>query len=154
MARESQGLQVLLIVFVMLTVVLGVTTYLYNKRADEATKAAVAAEAREKQAQKETAEKQKECDVLKTLIGFPERSTEEIKKQFAEDMETYGNEKKLEADKAGCRQAAVRTQHPLLQPLAGGHEQGHPGPYRRAHPLAGPSGRSGNAIQEPRGDQG
>ena len=39
MARESQGLQVLLIVFVMLTVVLGVTTYLYCKRADEATKA-------------------------------------------------------------------------------------------------------------------
>ena len=93
MARESQGLQVLLIVFVMLAVVLGVTTYLYNKRADEATKAAVAAVANEKLAKDATAEKQKECDELKTLIGFPERSTEDIKKQFAEDMKTYGNEK-------------------------------------------------------------
>ena len=52
MARESQGLQVLLIVFVMLTVVLGVTTYLYSKRADEATKAAAAAAASEKQAER------------------------------------------------------------------------------------------------------
>ena len=50
MARESQGLQVLLIVFVMLTVVLGVTTYLYSKKADEATKAALAADGRDKQA--------------------------------------------------------------------------------------------------------
>jgi len=99
MARESQGvLQVLVIIFVMLTVVLGVTTYLYNKRADEATKAVAAAVANEKQAQEKTAEKQKECDLLKTLIGFPERSPEEIKKQFDEDMLTYGNEKKLEAE--------------------------------------------------------
>ena len=44
MARESQGLQVLLIVFVMLSVVLGVSLYLYVKKADEATKAAVAAD--------------------------------------------------------------------------------------------------------------
>jgi hypothetical protein len=98
MARESQGLQVLLIIFVMLAVILGVTTYLYNKRADEATKAAVAADAREKQAKQETADKQKECDVLKTFIGFPERSAEEIKKQFTEDMETYGNAKRLDTD--------------------------------------------------------
>ncbi|MEI8375583.1 MAG: hypothetical protein WCJ35_22405 [Planctomycetota bacterium] len=99
MARESQGvLQVLVIIFVMLTVVLGVTTYLYNQRADEATKAAKAAGDGEKQAQDKTVEKQKECDALKRLIGFPERSTEEIEKQFVEDMATYGNAKKPEAD--------------------------------------------------------
>ena len=99
MARESQGvLQVLVIVFVMLTVVLGVTTYLYNQRADEATKSAATAVVNERQAQEKTVEKQKECDVLKRLIGLPERSTEEIEKQFVEDMATYGNAKKPEAD--------------------------------------------------------
>ena len=70
---------------------------------------------------------QKERDVLKTLIGFPERSTDEIKKQFAEDMATYGNEKKRATPTAN---AVVRPHHPLLQPLAGGHEPGHPGPYQ------------------------
>ena len=137
MARESQGLQVLLIVFVMLAVVLGVTTYLYIKRADEATKAAAAANAAKQQAEKATEDMQKERDDLKRLIGFPERSTEEIQKQFAEDMQTYGNVKKADADKAR-RQAAVRPQHPLLQPLAGGHVQDHPGPHRRTDQLEGP----------------
>ncbi|MGA2256749.1 MAG: hypothetical protein ABSG53_19035 [Thermoguttaceae bacterium] len=100
MARESQGLQILLIVFVMLAVVLGVTTYLYVKRADEATKAAAVAASSEKTAKDETAKKQSECDDLKRLIGFPERSTEEIKKQFADDMATYGNAKKSDAEPA------------------------------------------------------
>ena len=45
-----------------------------------------------------TAKKQEECDELKKMIGFPERSTEEIKKQFAEDMATYGNARRSEAD--------------------------------------------------------
>ena len=104
MARETQGLQVLLIVFVMLTVVLGVTTYLYTKRADEATKAVVAADVREQQAKEETKAKDKECEILKTLIGSPGKSTEEIRKQFNEDMDAYGGEKKLasETDKAGA----------------------------------------------------
>ena len=34
-SRESQGLQVALILFVMVTVVLAVTTYLYFRRAEE-----------------------------------------------------------------------------------------------------------------------
>ena len=51
MARESQGLQVLLIVFVMLSVVLGVSLYLYVKKADEATKAAAAAASQRKNGQ-------------------------------------------------------------------------------------------------------
>ncbi|MGO9111681.1 MAG: hypothetical protein ACLP9L_20845 [Thermoguttaceae bacterium] len=101
MARESQGLQVLLIVFVMLSVVLGVSLYLYVKKADEATKLAAAADARERDAKAAMDAMQKERDILKTLIGFPERKTEEIQKQFADDMQTYGNEKN-EADKAGA----------------------------------------------------
>ncbi len=98
MARESQGLQVLLIVFVMLTVVLGVTTYLYVKRADETTHAATAAKADQKKAEEATADKQKECDLLKQLIGMPERTIEEIKKQHDDDMATYGNARRPAAD--------------------------------------------------------
>ncbi len=101
MVRANQGLQVLLIVFVMLTVVLGVTTYLYVKEADRLTKAEHDAKSARQQAEQATADKQKECDVLKTLVGFPERSTDEIKKQHDADMATYGNEKN-EADKAGA----------------------------------------------------
>jgi hypothetical protein len=93
MARESQGLQVLLIIFVMLTVVLGVTTYLYSKRADEATKAATAANDAKRQADTATTEMQKERDLLKTFIGYPDRSTADIQKQFAEEMEMYGSTK-------------------------------------------------------------
>ena len=43
MARENQGLQIGLIVFVMLTIILGVTTYLFFRQYEEAdgrTKAA------------------------------------------------------------------------------------------------------------------
>jgi len=100
MVRASQGLQVLLIVSVMLCVVLGVTLYLKIKTNDELTKAAVDANAAKQRADQATADKQRECDVLKKLIGYPERSTEEIQKQCDEDMKTYGNEKN-EADKAG-----------------------------------------------------
>ena len=34
-SRESQGLQIALILFVMVTVVLAVTTYLYFRKAEE-----------------------------------------------------------------------------------------------------------------------
>ncbi len=101
MARESQGLQVLLIVFVMLSVVLGVSLYLYVKKADEATKAALAADGAQKQAEQATVAAQKERDTLKKLIGYPERSTDDIEKQFADDMQTYGNERN-DADKAAA----------------------------------------------------
>ncbi len=37
MARENQGLQIGLIIFVMLTIVLGVTTYLFFRQYEEAT---------------------------------------------------------------------------------------------------------------------
>ena len=99
MARESQGLQVLLIIFVMLSVVLGVTTYLYVKKADEMGKATAAANAAKQDADRAKDEMQKERDDLKTWIGLPTLSTEEIHKQFSEDMATYGNAK-AEGDKA------------------------------------------------------
>jgi len=35
MARENQGLQIFLISFIMLTIILGVTTFLFYKQAEE-----------------------------------------------------------------------------------------------------------------------
>src|SRR5580692_5467594 len=94
MARENQGLQVLVIIFVMLSVVLGVFVYVYVKKVDDATKAVAAANTAKQTAEKATDDMQKENVVLKTLIGFPDRSTPDIQKQFSDDMETYGNEPK------------------------------------------------------------
>ncbi len=97
MARESQGLQVVLIIFVMLCVVLGVSLYLYVKEADTATKAVEAAKLAAQQVESDKKATEEENKVLKTLIGFPEKSVPEIKKQFDEDMQTYGNQRKSEA---------------------------------------------------------
>ena len=67
----------------------------------------MAADSREKQAEDATADKQKECDVLKKLIGFPERSTEEIEKQFAEDMADL-----RQREEVGCRNPTSRCSTP------------------------------------------
>jgi len=99
MARESQSLQVLLIGAVMLSVGLGASLYLYVKEAGTATKAAEAEKLARQQAESEKKATDEENKVLKTLIGYPEKSTEEIKKQFAEDMQAYGNQRK--SDTAG-----------------------------------------------------
>ena len=90
MARESQGLQILLIVFVMLAVVLGTSLYLEFKKVDEATRAVAVANLDKEKAVGEKKAVEDESKALKTLIGFPERSTEEIKKQFAADLQSYG----------------------------------------------------------------
>ena len=99
MARESQGLQVLLIVFVMLSVVLGVShlpVRQEGRRGDQGRRGCQRRETTGPTGDGRDAERARR---LKKLIGFPERSTEEIKKQFAEDMRTYGNERN-DADKA------------------------------------------------------
>jgi seryl-tRNA synthetase len=95
----------------MLSVVLGASLYLYVKKADEATAALAAANLGKQQVEGEKKATEEENKVLKTLIGFPERSTSEIRKQFAEDMETYGNARQSDAasDPAGAAK-------PLLDP--------------------------------------
>ena len=93
MARESQGLQVLLIGSIMLSVGLGVSLFLYVKETGEATKAVAAEKLARQQVESEKKAADEENKGLKAMIGFPERSTDDIKRQFAEDMKTYGNEK-------------------------------------------------------------
>jgi hypothetical protein len=119
MARQSQGLQVLLIVFVMLTVVLGVTTYLYSKRADEATKALASANQAKTQADQSTAEKQKEVEVLKAMIvGSGDKSMDEIRKQFGDDMLAYGGAKQPDADPAAGDKSSFDASTPYSRLLA------------------------------------
>jgi hypothetical protein len=74
-ARESQGLQVALILFVMVTVVLAVTTYLYFRRAEENVQRYLA-KAEEAKREKDTTMKlQFENQILKHILGY-ERKTE------------------------------------------------------------------------------
>jgi hypothetical protein len=76
-ARENQGLQIALIVFVMLTIILSVTTFIfYNNYKDQsATAAAAKKEASDAQNRERTI--QEERNQLATAIGFP--VTEEMK---------------------------------------------------------------------------
>jgi hypothetical protein len=74
-SRESQGLQVALILFVMVTVVLAVTTYLYFRRAEENVQRYLA-KAEEAKREKDTTMKlQFENQILKHILGH-ERKTE------------------------------------------------------------------------------
>ena len=93
MARENQGLQIGLIVFVMLTIILGVTTYLFYRQYDEvATKAKSAA----KESNKMPADARKNADEaneLKRMIGVAtSRERRSMKDNlFTEDMKKFGS---------------------------------------------------------------
>ncbi|NLF68540.1 MAG: hypothetical protein GX575_05725 [Candidatus Anammoximicrobium sp.] len=77
-ARESQGLQVALILFVMVTVVLAVTTYLYFRRAEENV-GRYLAKAEEAKREKETTMKlQFENQVLKHILGYDRKTEAEL----------------------------------------------------------------------------
>jgi hypothetical protein len=89
MARENQGLQIALIIFVMLTIVLGVTTFIFFRKYDEAVLKAKDSEAKADKADHDRSQTKSECDDLKRLIGMPNKSLEDVEKQFKSDMEAY-----------------------------------------------------------------
>ena len=91
MARENQGLQIALIVFVMLTVVLGASTYwtyrLYDEQAGKAKSATEEARKNASQAIKNA----KEAEELKRMIDVPKSdSIETVTGTFNDDMKKYG----------------------------------------------------------------
>jgi hypothetical protein len=90
MARENQGLQIALIIFVMLTIILGVTTYLCFRKWDDADKAKEVAAA-DAGKQKEQARLNGEhAEKLKTWIGVaPTDTIDAVKDAFDKDMEKY-----------------------------------------------------------------
>ncbi|OHB73804.1 MAG: hypothetical protein A2V70_10200, partial [Planctomycetes bacterium RBG_13_63_9] len=93
MARENQGLQIALIIFVMLTIILGVTTFIFFRQYEEANQKA---EAKTKEAF-DNGEAAKniagQCISLKQKMGFAsdqsEMKIDEINTEFETDMETY-----------------------------------------------------------------
>jgi hypothetical protein len=89
-ARENQGLQIALIIFVMLTIILSVTTFIFfnnykeqKTAAEGAKKDASAASERERTAQGER-------NLLATKLGFPEtESKENIEKNTAAEIKKH-----------------------------------------------------------------
>ncbi len=83
MARENQGLQIALILFVMFTLVFGVTTFIFYKNYDEAnTKAATAAQETGK-AKQELNAAQDQIKNLKAILGFGATDTLDVINQVA-----------------------------------------------------------------------
>ncbi len=93
MARESQGLQIALIVFVMLTIIFGVTTFLVSREYKKATALAESAQADKQSAEEGQRAALDENIRLKQIIGQPDTATRDvIDQQFNNDMQTYGKD--------------------------------------------------------------
>ncbi|MBN1396255.1 MAG: hypothetical protein JW959_14625 [Pirellulales bacterium] len=91
MARENQVLHGVLIVFVMFTIIFGVTTYWFYKEYSESSKRADN-NASEASKQKSLAEgHEKNANELKELIGVAKtESVEDVRDKYNEDMKRYG----------------------------------------------------------------
>ena len=105
-SRESQGLQIALILFVMVAIVLALTTYLYFRKAEEKTKEAAAARVEAKQFDNAAKQLAFENQVLKHVIGVESKTQaeldaikqglgankdiEKVLTQFEQDMAMYG----------------------------------------------------------------
>ena len=93
MARENQGLQIALIVFVMLTVLLGVTTYLGFRQYNDAADQRQEAHHRQRQVDNDKAVKDEDITKLKKFIFGPAAApadTNDVEPAFKEDMKKYG----------------------------------------------------------------
>ncbi len=109
MARENQGLQIALIIFVMLTVVLGVTTFAFSRKSDDAAVKAQEVEAAAITARSADAQTAAECKELKRMMGFaPTKPLQEIASQFDKDMAACGHWPE-----------DIRFYSPILQQLVG-----------------------------------
>ncbi|MGO8688329.1 MAG: hypothetical protein ACLQLG_01730 [Thermoguttaceae bacterium] len=89
MARENQGLQIALIIFVMLTVVLGVLLLVYVRKDADAEQKSRAAEAVATTAREDKNQAASECKDLKRMIGYPTKSQQEMAAQFEGDMKAF-----------------------------------------------------------------
>jgi hypothetical protein len=78
-SRESQGLQVALILFVMVTVVLAVTTYMYFRRAEENVQRYLAKAEEAKREKDATMNLQFENQILKHILGYDRKTPAELK---------------------------------------------------------------------------
>lgn len=70
-ARESQGLQITLIIFVMLTIILSVTTFVFYGNSKDYRKQADEAKSASNQSAEQMRQAQDERNALATTLGFP-----------------------------------------------------------------------------------
>jgi len=90
MAKENQGLQIALIIFVMLTIILGVTTFIFFRNYEEATAAAEKAEEDATERRGANEKLVSDCNDLKQLMGFAATmSLDDVTAKKEEDMRKY-----------------------------------------------------------------
>lgn len=91
---ESTPIFIALILFVVLSIVLGVTTYMFYKGEEDAITARKEADAEREIAEKETQEVQEKVDQLKGLVGAPPDpsgpTVEEIMQEYKQNQKIYG----------------------------------------------------------------
>src|SRR4051794_10225648 len=104
-AREHQGLQIALIVFVMLTIILAVATFLFYRSYDEEVTKAKALETRARDADTKAAKSDADAGELRRkMFGKAEADPKDVDTQFAADIKAYG--KGAEPDKFSYHQLA------------------------------------------------
>ncbi len=91
---ESTPIFIALILFVVLSIVLGVTTYMFYKGEEDAITARKDADNEREIAEKETQEVQKKVDELKGLVGAPPDpagpTVDEIMQEYEQNQDVYG----------------------------------------------------------------
>lgn len=91
-ANENQGLQIALIIFVMLTVVLIATTFLFFHRYDTQLEQSAKDQSDARKAQADLSKLQGELNDIKQLIGFaPEDATDKIRTDSEADWTKYAD---------------------------------------------------------------
>jgi hypothetical protein len=110
MARENQGLQIALIVFVMLTIILGVLTFIFFRKFQESDIKATANAQKAAEATKLATQNETDVTTLKKLIGVaPTDKVDAIATTtFNDDMRKY----------AGSYPEDVRFYRPLLEKMS------------------------------------
>jgi hypothetical protein len=109
MARENQGLQIALIIFVMLTIILGVTTYLFFRQYEDANNKAKANLDEHAKVSRQLADSTKDLEDLKQMIGAKGEKVDKITNEiFNEDMKKYG----------GAYPEETRVYHQLIEKMA------------------------------------
>ena len=96
-ARENQGLQIALIIFVMITIILSVTTFIFfNSYKNEVTKRE-ASDKKYSESQAAMNGLQAERNYLLTKLGYPETDSKEaFEAKIAADMKKYNDLFKLQ----------------------------------------------------------
>lgn len=107
MARENQGLQIALIVFVMLALILGVTTFVFYRQYDQEKGKALAADQEKAKVSKDLDAAQREIVELKRILGFGASDT----------MQVIGQEVPKDMQLAASLPEADRNYRKLVQHL-------------------------------------